>query len=136
MDRSRAILGIMKILATFLLPLVLLVSCASTGSSNTKRLLSASGFQPRTPQTADQQKIYDQMEPYKLYGKEINGKMLYAYKDPKEERVYIGGPAEHQRYQAYAIEQRIAQDQRLAAEMQMDAAYRWGAWGPYRPWWY
>lgn len=126
----------MKVLITFLLPVLLLASCASMGSSNTKRLLSASGFQPRTPQNGEQQKIFEQMEPYKLYSKEVNGKMLYAYKDPKEGRVYIGGPAEHQRYQSYATEQQIAQDQRLAAEMQMEAAYSWRAWRPYRPWWY
>jgi hypothetical protein len=74
------------------------------GSSNTKRLLSASGFQPKTPQNEKQQEIFNQMEPYKLYSKEIKGKMLYAYKDPKEERVYIGGPDEHQKYQAYATQ--------------------------------
>ncbi len=126
----------MKLLSLLLAPVLLLASCASLGSSNTKRLLSASGFQPRTPQNETQQKIYDQMEPYKLYSKEIKGKMLYAYKDPEEARVYIGGPEEHQKYQAYAAQQQIAQDPRVAAEMQMQAAYGWGAWGPYGPWWY
>ena len=126
----------MKFLACLLLPVLLLASCASMGSSNTKRLLSASGFQPKTPQNENQQQIYDQMEPYKLYSKEIKGKMLYAYKDTKEARVYIGGPDEHQKYQTYATQQQIAQDQRVAAEMQMEAAYGYGAWSPYNPWWY
>lgn len=126
----------MKLLASLLLPVLLLASCASMGSSNTKRLLSASGFQPRTPQNENQQEIYNKMEPYKLYSKEIKGKMLYAYKDPEEERVYIGGPDEHQKYQAYAAQQQIARDQRVAAEMQMEAAYSYGAWSPYGPWWY
>jgi len=126
----------MKLLLSLLAPLVLLASCAGVGSSNTKRLLSASGFQPKTPQNESQQQIYDQMDPYKLYSKEIKGKMLYAYKDPEEARVYIGGPDEHQKYQAYAAQQQIAQDQRVAAEMRMEAAYGWGAWGPYNPWWY
>ena len=126
----------MKSLLLLLSATLFLASCAGMGSSNTKRLLSASGFQARTPQNEQQQQIYDEMEPYKLYSKEIKGKMLYAYKDPKEERVYIGGPDEHQKYQAYATEQRIARDQRMAAEMQMQHSYNWGAWGPYRPWWY
>jgi hypothetical protein len=126
----------MKTFAALLIPVLLLASCASMGSSNTKRLLSASGFQSRTPQNEKQQEIYEKMEPYKLYSKEINGKMLYAYKDPAEGRVYIGGPDEHQKYQAYATQQQIAQDQRVAAEMQMEAAYGWGAWSPYSPWWY
>jgi len=120
--------------ALLLIPLLLLASCA--GSSNTLRLLSASGFQPRTPGNAEQTAIYEQMEPHKLYSKEVRGKMIYAYKEPEQGVVYIGGPEEHQKYQQYALEQQIARDQRMAAEMQMDAALGWGAWGPYRPWWY
>lgn len=116
--------------------ILLLASCAGMGSSNTKRLLSASGFQTRTPQNSEQTAIYEQMEPYKLYNKEIRGKMLYAYKDPEQGVVYIGGPEEHAKYQQFAVQQEIAADQRMAAEMQMEAAYRWNSWGPYRPWWY
>ena len=126
----------MKSVLLVLAAALLLASCAGMGSSNTKRLLSASGFQTRKPKNSEQQQIYDQMEPYKLYSKEVNGKMIYAWKDPDQEAVYIGGPEEHERYQQYALQQEIARDQRMAAEMQMDAAYRWSAWGPYRPWWY
>jgi hypothetical protein len=123
--------SIMKKLFIFLVSALLLASCAGVGSSNTKRLLSASGFQPKTPQNAKQTELYNSMEPYKLYNKEINGKMLYGYKDPDQGVVYVGGPKEHEQYQKYAVEQQLAQDQRVAAEMQMEAAYGWGSWGPY-----
>lgn len=115
---------------------LLLASCASLGSSNTERLLSASGFKQRIPETAEQKQIYAQMEPYKLYNKEIRGKMIYAYKNPKTGQVFIGGDQEHQQYQKYAVEQQLVQNQRIAAEMQWQAASQWSAWGPYRPWWY
>ena len=121
----------MKKLLCLLLPTLLLASCAGVGSSNTKRLLSASGFQAKTPQNEKQTELYDAMEPYKLYNKEINGEMLYGYKDPEQGVVYVGGPKEHEQYQKYAVEQQLAQDQRVAAEMQMEAAYGWGSWGPY-----
>jgi hypothetical protein len=110
---------------------LLLASCAGVGSSNTERMLSASGFQPKKPQTEKQTELYNAMEPYKLYNKEIDGKMLYGYKNPKEGIVYVGGPKEHQQYQKYAVEKQLAQDQRVAAEMQMEAAYGWSTWGPY-----
>lgn len=110
---------------------LVLASCAGMGSSNTKRLLSASGFQPRKPGNEQQTALYERMEPYKLYNKEIDGKMLYGYKDPDQGVVYVGGPGEHEQYQKLAVEQQIAQDQRVAAEMQMEAAYGWGAWSPY-----
>ena len=126
----------MKKLIFLLLSSLLLASCAGVGSSNTERLLSASGFQPKKPQTEKQTELYDSMEPYKLYNKEIKGEMLYGYKDPKQGVVYVGGPKEHEQYQKYAVEQQLAQDQRVAAEMQVEAAYGWGsygwgAWGPY-----
>ncbi len=113
---------------------ILLASCAGLGSSGTINTLTAAGFKPRTPQNEEQQAIYDQMEPYKLYNKMVRGKMLYAYKDPEQGVVYIGGDAENERYQQYAMQKQIARDQRVAAEMAWDA--RWSAWGPYQPWWY
>lgn len=119
-----------------LVPALFLLSCAGMNNDNNLRLLAASGFQPRKPQNAQQSEIYNQMEPYKLYHKEVRGKMIYAYKDPESGLVYIGGPEENQKYQEYALQQSIAQQQRVAAEMQMDAAMTWGAWGPYGPWWY
>ena len=110
---------------------LVLASCAGMGSSNTKRLLSASGFQPRKPANEEQTALYERMEPYKLYNKEIDGKMLYGYKDPDQGIVYVGGPEEHDQYQKLAVQQQIARDQRVAAELQMEAAYGWGAWTPY-----
>ncbi|MGB6221015.1 hypothetical protein [Haloferula sp.] len=121
----------MKKLLLLLVPALLLASCAGVGSSNTKRLLSASGFQPKKPNTEKQTEIYNNMEPYKLYNKEIKGEMVYGYKDPEQGVVYVGGPKEHEQYQKCAVEQQVAQDQRVAAEMQMEAAYGWGTWGPY-----
>lgn len=113
---------------------LLLAACASVGSSGTISTLTAAGFKARTPANAEQQEIYDKMEPYKLYNKMIRGKMLYAYKDPKDGVVYIGGEAENERYQQYALQKQIARNQRVAAEMAWET--RWSAWGPYQPWWY
>lgn len=115
--------------------LLFLVSCAGAGSSNTKRLLSASGFEPRKPQSPEQTALYDQMDPYRLYSREVEGKLIYGYKDPEEGVVYVGGSPEHEKYQSYAIQQQIARDQRMAAELEMEAAYGWGSygWGAWRP---
>ena len=115
---------------------LLLASCAGMGSSNTKRLLSASGFEPRKPGNQEQTALYDRMEPYKLYNKEIDGRMLYGYKDPDQGVVYVGGPEAHDKYQDLAAQQQIARDQRAAAEIEMEAShgwsnYGWSAWSPY-----
>lgn len=110
--------------------------CASWDASNQEALLSAAGFSMRKPETAKQQEIYQAMEPYKVQATTVNGKLLYAYKHEKKGVVYVGGEPEYQRYQKLAIEQRIAQQNYMAAQMNQDLSLRWRYWGgPWGYWW-
>jgi len=105
-------------------------------SANTTSLLSAAGFRARTPQTPKQQEIYAALPPYKVERATVKGKVFYVYKDEKAGLAYIGREQEYQRYQQLAIQQQIAQDRYMAAEMERDAAWRWyGAWGARTFWW-
>jgi hypothetical protein len=114
-----------------------LAGCASVGSANTTSLLTAAGFRARTPQTPKQQQIYAALPPYQVQRASVKGKgVFYVYKDEKAGIAYIGREQEYQRYQQLAIQQQIAQDQYMAAQMQADAAWGWyGAWGPRAFWW-
>ena len=116
---------------------LLFAGCAGMESSNTTSLLSAAGFQTRTPQTPKQKEIYAALPPYQVERATIKGKgVFYVYKDEKAGIAYIGREAEYQRYQGLAIQQQIAQERYMAAEMERDAAWRWyGAWGPSAFWW-
>jgi hypothetical protein len=111
--------------------------CAEIGSGNTTSLLSAAGFRARTPQTPQQQQIYASLPPYQVERATIKGKgVFYVYKDEKAGLAYIGREQEYQRYQQLAIQQQIAQDRYMAAEMERAAAWQWyGAWGPRAFWW-
>ncbi len=105
--------------------------CESANSSNQKALLAAAGFRARTPETARQKELYTAAPSYHMQRIDAKGKVFYAYKDEKEGVAYVGGEAEYQRYQQLAVQQRIARDQYMAAQMQRDMAYNWyGAWGP------
>jgi len=109
-----------------------LAGCASLDASNQESLLSAAGFQVRTPETAKQKEVFAAAESYKVKRVTYNGKSFYAYKQEKKGIAYIGGEAEYQKYQQLAIQQRIARDNYEAAQMQHDAAMGWyGAYGPY-----
>jgi acyl carrier protein phosphodiesterase len=56
---------------------------------------------------------------------------LYAYKDEKNGVACVGGEAQYQRYQQLAVQQNIANQNLMAAQMQRDMAWGWhGAWGP------
>jgi hypothetical protein len=111
--------------------------CAGVGSGNTTALLSAAGFRARTPQTPKQQELYAALPPYQVERAAVKGKgVFYIYKDEKAGVAYVGREQEYQQYQQLAIQQQIAQDQYMAAQMQADAAWRWyGAWGPRAFWW-
>jgi hypothetical protein len=119
-------------LAIISLVTVCLASCASTGSSNTKKLLSAAGFSVKTPETAKQKELYAAAEPYKLHRISAKGKTIYAYKDEKTGTALIGDEASYQRYERLSIQQSIARQQYQAAQMERDMAMGWyGAYGPY-----
>jgi hypothetical protein len=79
--------------------------CAGTQVQNKESLLSAAGFQARTPSTQEQSVMYMQMTPYKLERNTFKGKALYTYADKKRGIVYIGGDKAYQRYKELAVQQ-------------------------------
>ncbi len=106
--------------------------CAGVGSGNTTALLSAAGFHAHTPQTPKQQELYAALPPYQVERAAVPGKgVFYVYKDEKAGVAYVGREQEYQRYQQMAIQQQIAQNYYMAAEMDRAGAWGWyGAWGP------
>jgi hypothetical protein len=110
---------------------LLLAGCAEMEVTNTKSLLSAAGFQVRTPQTARQKEIYAALPPYKVERGTVNGKTFYVFKDENAGVAYVGREPEYQRYKQLAIQQQIAQDYYMAATMNSTWSRGWyGAWGP------
>jgi hypothetical protein len=111
--------------------------CAEMGSGNTTSLLTAAGFRARTPQTPQQQQIYAALPPYQVQRATVKGKgVFYVYKDEKAGIAYVGREQEYQRYHQLAVQQQIAQNYYMAAEMDRAAAWGWyGAWGPRAFWW-
>jgi hypothetical protein len=115
---------------------LLATGCAEVGSGNTTALLSAAGFHVRTPQTPKQQQMYAALPPYQVERATVKGHVFYVYKDEKAGVAYVGREQEYQRYQQLAVQQQIAQNYYMAAQMDSAAAWGWyGAWGPREFWW-
>jgi len=111
---------------------LLFTSCASMDASNQESMLSAAGFVARTPETANQRKLYDELPSYKVHRATYKGKVIYAYKNEKEGVAYVGNETAYQRYQQIAIQKRISSDYYQAAEMNRAASWGWyGAYSPY-----
>jgi hypothetical protein len=109
----------------------LLAGCAEMGSTNTKSLLSASGFHARTPQTPQQKEVYNALPAYHVQRVTAGNKVLYVYKDENAGIAYVGREPEYQRYKQLCIQQQIAQDYYMASQWNSYYSHRWyGAWGP------
>jgi hypothetical protein len=119
------------ILALSVCGTIFFAGCASMETDNTKSLLSEAGFRPRTPQTAKQKEIYAELPSNKVERATVKNKVFYVFKDEKAGVAYVGGEAEHQRYQQLSTQRHVAQ----AAEVEMNPslATRWNnQWGPRR----
>jgi len=106
-----------------------LAGCAGMASSNTESLLSAAGFGVRTPETPRQKEIYAALPPYKVERATYKGTVFYVYKDEKASIAYVGREPEYQRYQQLAVQQRIAEENYMAADM--DRRYVRGFYGSF-----
>ena len=135
MKTQQSVLNVVVILAAAVSALFV-TGCAEVGSGNTTSLLTAAGFRARTPQTPRQQQIYAALPPYQVERATVKGHVFYVYKDEKAGIAYIGREPEYQRYHQLAVQQQIAQNYYMAAEMDRAAAFGWyGAWGPRALWW-
>jgi len=130
-----------KTLATYLVLLAVIggalgfSGCASNKARDTQNLLSAAGFHTLTPTTPQQQASYDSLPPNEVQRREADGKVLYAYADKKNGILYVGNEANYQRFRQLGHQQRIAEQQLAAAQMNQSTSMNWGYWGPAGMWW-
>ena len=106
----------LRLVGAFALLAACFCGCAGTEAQNKESLLTAAGFQARTPSTQAQLAMYNQMTPYKLERNTINGKALYTYANKQRGVVYIGGDKAYQRYRQLALQQSIE-------EKEVEASY-------------
>jgi len=130
--------NILKWTAILAVWLLTFSSCAAIQNQNaidTERLLAASGFQMRLADSPEKLAHLQTLTQRKLVPHQHDGKIYYIYADATScQCVYIGNEKAYQRYQQLALQREIAQEQRMTAEMNADAAMNWGLWGPWGPW--
>ncbi len=120
---------------------IALIGCAAvqeiqkSEASDKEQLLAAAGFKVRLADTPEKLAHLQTMTQRKLIAHQRNGKVYYVYADALACKcLYIGNEEAYQRLQQLTIQRRIAEQQRMTAEMNMDAAMNWGMWGPWDPW--
>ena len=103
-------------------------------NADMERLLAASGFQVRLAETPERAAHLQTLEQHQLVAREHDGQTYFFYADAEHcQCLYVGDEAAFQEFQRLATQEKIAEDQRKAAEAQQSAAMNWGIWGPW--WW-
>jgi hypothetical protein len=101
-------------------------------ADKTESTLAAAGFQMKPADTPKRQESLAQFPVRKIATRTRNGQVVYFYADPDFCKcVYFGNQQQYARYRQLAIQQKVAQEQIDAAEMNEDAAMDWGMWGPF-----
>ncbi len=123
----------MKALLPLTLALALLTGCAAierAENNSNEQLLAAAGFNAVPANTPKRQQTLATLKPYTIQ-REIRGNsVMYVYADPKNNLAYIGDQAAYSKYQNLVVQQQIANQNLMAAQMEsMPGA--WGGWGYY-----
>jgi len=123
------------LLLALAIPLAACSIMAVNQARETEQLLAAAGFRVKLADTPDKLAHVEALTQLKLVPHSQEGKTYYVYADATRcHCVYWGDESAYQTYQQLALSKEIAEDQRMAAQMNEDAALNWGMWGP-GPWW-
>jgi hypothetical protein len=97
-------------------------------------LLSAAGFIVRPANTPERQAMLNRLPPHKFVQR-VNGDVVhYVYADPLVcGCLYVGTQQAYNQYKANQLQQHLADERQMAADTYSDAAWNWGAWGPWTP---
>ena len=110
--------------------LVLAMGCASTQTQTKESMLIAAGFKVIVPHTAAQQKRLQALPPDKVTPLvHKDGNRYYVFPDAANNQAYVGGPQQYQAYKQLRLQNKLANENLEAAQMNWDASMDWGAWG-------
>jgi hypothetical protein len=133
MDEWRQVM-LTKDISTSVAVIALLVfasGCAST-MHETENLAIAAGFNVITPSKPDQVALLSTLAKGKVTQIQYTGKTYYVLPDVENNQAYVGGPKQYQAYQKLRLDNKISNQNLMAAEMNQNAA--WGAWGGWGTW--
>jgi hypothetical protein len=104
--------------------------CASMETQNKENLLIAAGFKVIVPTTAAHKQKLLALPAGKVTLVQRGGKTYYVFPDAANNQAYVGGPKQYQAYKQLRLENKLANENLEAAELEQDASWdAWGGWG-------
>jgi hypothetical protein len=94
--------------------------------------LAAAGFIMRPADTPERQAMLGRLPPQQFVVRQNGDAIHYVYADPLVcDCLYVGTQQAYDQYRANQLAQHLADERQLAAITYADAAWSWGAWGPW-----
>jgi hypothetical protein len=115
-----------KVSAVIML-LILAAGCAT--AKHTETFLTAAGFKVVMATTPKQQQKLKSLPPDKISTVQRNGKTYYVFPDVAHNQIYLGTPNEYQNYRQIVADSKIAEQDRMGAEMESADGEDWNDWG-------
>jgi hypothetical protein len=106
--------------------LLFVAGCAST--KQTETFLTAAGFKVITPATPKQEQKLKSLPPDKITTVVRNGKTYYVFPDAAHNRAFLGTTNEYQNYLQIVADNKIAEQDRIGAEMDSADGGDWSDW--------
>jgi hypothetical protein len=107
--------------------LFLAAGCATT--KHTETFLTAAGFKVVVATTPKQEQRLKVLPPGKITMVQRNGKTYYVFPDAAHNQIYLGTPNEYQNYRQIVADNKIAEQNRMGAEMLSADGDDWNDWG-------
>jgi hypothetical protein len=115
-----------KVSAVIML-LILAAGCAT--AKHTETFLTAAGFKVVMATTPKQQQKLKSLPPDKISTVQRKGKTYYVFPDVAHNQIYLGTPNEYQNYRQIVADSKIAEQDRMGAEMESADGEDWNDWG-------
>ncbi len=94
--------------------------------------LAAAGFIVRPANTSAREDMLARLPPHKFVQRIDGDTVNYVYADPLVcNCLYVGTQQAYNQYKLHEQQQRLADQQLIAAQTYADVTWNWGAWGPW-----
>lgn len=123
---------------THLLGLLLGVAALSACETQQQRVterednLAAAGFIIKPANTPERQAMLTRLPAHQFVMRQNGDTIHYVYSDPLVcGCLYVGTQQAYNQYKANQLQQHLADEQAMSAQMYSDAAWNWSNWGPW-----
>jgi hypothetical protein len=101
-------------------------------ANQTEQMLAAAGFEMRTADTPAKLDDLERLQQHKLVRHERDGEVTYVYADAADCKcLYSGDQHSYDEFQKLQVQENMASQEMMAAEMNQQAAMNWEMWGPW-----